>query len=200
MADDRHRYGLLVSASGAIVLAVSVFLPWYGLSITPAGVAMVQHVGDQVAAQFGNAALQGYFSGLHSTLVGLAGHQVAAVSAHDALKNISVVLLIAAGLAIVIAFVALALPQSSSADGHRLSLPVLGLLASLCVAYRIFQPPTGDQAYLALSLREGAWMALIGCAAIIAGGLWTRPLRARSGDDTKLTGVWSELSGWTPEG
>ena len=58
MAGDRSRYGLLVSALGAIVLALSVFLPWYGVSFTASGIAVAEQAGDQFAAQFGNAALQ----------------------------------------------------------------------------------------------------------------------------------------------
>ena len=55
MAGDRPRYGLLISALGAILLAVSVFLPWYGVSFTATGLAYAQQIGDQAAAQFGNA-------------------------------------------------------------------------------------------------------------------------------------------------
>ena len=58
MAADRSRYGLLVSALGAVLLAVAVFLPWYGLSFTAHGIALAQQVGDQFAAQYGNAEMQ----------------------------------------------------------------------------------------------------------------------------------------------
>ena len=50
MTGDRPRYGLLVSAFGAVVLAVAVFLPWYGVSFTAAGIAFAQQAGDQAAA------------------------------------------------------------------------------------------------------------------------------------------------------
>ena len=50
MAGERPRYGLLVSACGAILLAVSVFLPWYGLTFTASGVAFVQQMTSQLAA------------------------------------------------------------------------------------------------------------------------------------------------------
>ena len=97
MAGDRPRYGLLVSALGAVVLAVSVFLPWYGVSFTAAGLAYAQQIGDQAAAQFGNAALQSYLGELHTNLSSLAGHQFTALSAHQALKDLNVVLLLLAG-------------------------------------------------------------------------------------------------------
>ena len=81
MARERSRYGLMFSALGAILLAVSVFLPWYGLSFTANGIGVVQQVGDQVASQLGNATMQSYMSGLHANLGGLAGQEFTAVSA-----------------------------------------------------------------------------------------------------------------------
>jgi hypothetical protein len=68
MVGDRPRYGLLISALGAIVLAVSVFLPWYGVSFTADGLAYAQQIGDQAAAQFGNATLQSYLGEFHANL------------------------------------------------------------------------------------------------------------------------------------
>ena len=55
---SRQRYGSLVSAIGAILLLVAVFLPWYGVSFTAHGVALAQQAGASFAAQFGNSALQ----------------------------------------------------------------------------------------------------------------------------------------------
>jgi hypothetical protein len=107
MTGDRPRYGLLVSAFGAIVLAVAVFLPWYGVSFTVAGIAFAQQAGDQAAAQFGNATLQSYMGEFHANLSSLAGHQFTALSAHQALKDLNVVLLLLVGVAIVIALLAL---------------------------------------------------------------------------------------------
>ena len=203
MTGDRPRYGLLVSAFGAIVLAVAVFLPWYGVSFTAAGIAFAQQAGDQAAAQFGNATLQSYMGEYHATLSTLAGHQFTALSAHQALKDLNVVLLLLAGVAIVIALLALAgagFSSASSPDGHRGPLALLGLVAAACVLFRIVDPPTPDGGVLALSLREGAWLALVGSLAMVAGGLWPRHLRAPQASEVKVEGVWSGLSGWTPEG
>ena len=51
---------------------------------------------------------------------------------------------------------------------------------------------------LSLALREGAWLALLGCICMAAGAIWTRRAptvhTASQGSD-----VWSEMSGWTPE-
>jgi hypothetical protein len=203
MAGDRPRYGLLISTLGAIVLAVSVFLPWYGVSFTAAGIAFAQQAGDQAAAQFGNAALQSYLGEYHATLSTLAGHQLTALSAHQALKNLNVVLLLLAGVAIVIALLALAdagFSSASAPDGHRGPLALLGLSAAVCVLFRIVDPPTPAGGALALSLREGAWLALLGSVAIVVGALWPERLGARRPSDAKLQSAWSEPSGWTPEG
>src|SRR6476646_3837174 len=174
MAGERSRYGLMASALGAIVLAVSVFLPWYGVSFTTSGVAFVQQVGDQVASQFGNATLQSYVSGLHANLSALAGHQFAALSAHQALKNLNVVLLVLAGLALLDALLPLARHAASVPEGAGASVVVLGSVAAACVVYRMAVPPTPDGGLVSLSLREGAWFALLGSLTMVGAGLWPR--------------------------
>ena len=152
MAPERSRYGLLVSALGAIVLAVSVFLPWYGVSFTSAGIAFAQHVGSQVASQFGNATLQSYMGALHADLSSLAGHQFMALSAHQALKDLNIVLLISPASAVVLA------PDrrwpvlsSSSSEANRAPLALLGAVATVCVLFRIVDPPTPAGGLLALA-------------------------------------------------
>lgn len=200
MAGDRPRYGLLISALGAIVLAVSVFLPWYGVSFTAAGLAFAQQAGDQAAAQFGNATLQSYMGEFHANLSSLAGHQFTALSAHQALKDLNVVLLLLAGAAIVIALMTLAGAGSSSFNDHRAPLALLGVVAAVCVLFRMVDPPSPAGGFLALSLREGAWLALLGSGAMIAGSLWPERLGASNRSAAKLERVWSEFSGWTPEG
>jgi hypothetical protein len=203
MAGDRPRYGLLISALGAIVLAVSVFLPWYGVSFTAVGIAFAQQAGDQAAAQFGNATLQSYMGEYHATLASLAGHQFTALSAHQALKDLNVVLLLLAGAAIAIALLALAgagFSSASAPDGHRAPLALLGVVAVACVLFRMVDPPAPAGDFLALSLREGAWLALLGAAAMVAGSLWPENLGSRNRADAKLESAWSGLSGWTPEG
>jgi hypothetical protein len=200
MAGERSRYCLLASAIGAIVLAVSVFLPWYGVSFTASGIAFVQHLGDQVASQFGNASLQSYMSALHPNLGGLAGQEFTAVSAHQVLKDMNIILLVLAGLALLDALVPLARPAARVPDGAGASVVLLGSVATVCVLYRIVDPPSPAGGLLALSLREGAWLALLGSLTMVAAGLWPRfSARARPSED-RVQGAWSGLSGWTPEG
>lgn len=201
MGDSRAGYRLVVAALGAVLLAVAVFLPWYGVSFTTHGIAFVQQAGDQAAAQYGNAALKGYLGTFHSSLAGLAGHEFVAVSAHQALKQINVVLLIVAGVCVVVALVGLVGP-ASSAEANRGPLALLGALAAALALFRILVPPSpagGAEGLLALSVREGAWLALLGALAIVGGAVWPRRREGREPSQAELESVWSGLSGWTPE-
>lgn len=199
MSADRSPTGWLVSAFGSILLVVSVFLPWYAVSLTARGLEYFQHIETQEVQQFGNAALQSQLGSLQSHLGALAGRQLGTVSAHQVFSNISVVLLILGGLGILIALVPLARESSSEFDGTGPWLALLGGMAAACVLYRMAVRPTAS-AYLSLPLREGAWLALVGSLAMVAGGLWPRHLRAPQASEAKVEGVWSGLSGWTPEG
>ena len=136
---------------------------------------------------------------LHSSLSGLAGHQLGALSARQALTHISVVLLIAAGIGILVAQISVFVPQVGSSEGHGGQLALLGALAAACVLYRIIHPPVPDNSFVAVSLREGSWLALVGSLAMVCGGLWPRRLVSRTPSHAASEGVWSGLSGWTPE-
>ncbi len=201
MGDSRAGYRLVVAALGAVLLAVAVFLPWYGVSFTSHGVAFVQQAGDQAAAQYGNAAMKSYLGMFHANVAGLAGHEFVAVSAHQALKQINVVLLIVAGLCVVVALVGLAGPRSS-AESNRGPLALLGALAAALALFRILVPPSaggGAEGLLALSVREGAWLAVLGALAIIGGAVWPRRREGKEPSQAQLENVWSGLSGWTPD-
>jgi hypothetical protein len=197
MAGERPRYGLVVSALGAVMLAISVFLPWYGVSLTTHGIAFAQQVGNQVAAQLGSAMLQSYMSSLHANLSGLAGHEFLSLSAHQALKTLNVVLLIAGGLGCVIALFALA--GSTSGEANRAPLALLGAIAAACVLYRMIVLPSPSGDMFALTLREGAWLSLLGAGAMAAGALWPAQKAGSSPRQADAQDAWSQLSGWTPE-
>jgi hypothetical protein len=197
MAGERLRYGQLVSAFGAVVLAVAVFLPWYGVSFTAGGVSYAQHVGSQVASQYGNATMQSYMSTLHTSLAGYVGHEFLSLSAHEALKTLNVVLLIVAGVGCVVALFALA--GSASVQANRGALALLGAVAAACVLYRMISPPNPAGGLLSLSLREGAWLALIGSLAMIAGAAWPAGRTGDGAQEQDVQDAWSGLSGWTPE-
>lgn len=199
MTRDRPLYGPLLCSLGAGLLALAVFLPWYGLSVTAQGLTYVQQVGSEFAQQFGNSRLQGELGLLHSGLNGLAGQQLAAVSAHDALKTISVLLLIIAGVAILLAQLSLMLPDAPSSESYGGLIALLGALAAVFTLYRIIHTPLPDNGLVALSIREGAWLALVGSLAMIVGGLLPRRLGDRRNRPTSAESLWSGLSGWTPE-
>jgi len=196
--EPRSTYGLLVSALGAVLLAVAVFLPWYGVSFNAHAISAAEQASEQFATQYGNAALQSHLGSLHTSLTGLVNHEVFALSAHQALSTLNVVLLIIAGLGILISLLALAGPASASSEANRVPLALLGLLAAACVAFRMVDPPLPAGELISLSLREGAWLALLGCICMAAGAMWTSRApavrTASPGSD-----VWSEMSGWTPE-
>jgi len=204
MSGARSRYGLLVSALGAALLAVAVFLPWYGLSLTSTGAAVAQQTDEQLVQQFGNAGLQAQLAGLHSSIAGLAGRELGSVSAHQVLHDLNVVLLVLAALALIDSLVALARASAPLADGAGRAVVLLGAVAAICVCYRMVHPPMPAQDILALKLREGAWLALLGSLMIALGGIWPRSVilraavdgdaPARSGEDS----VFAALSGWTP--
>ncbi len=198
MQGDRSRYGLLVSALGAVLLAVSVFLPWYGLSFTPSGIAAAESAGEQAASQLGDPTLQSYLQPLRANLSSFAGVQFASVSAHQVLHYISIVLLVLAALALLDALVPL-VRTDAVPEGAGGALAVLGTVASACVLYRMIVRPAPADSYIALSLREGAWLGLLGALAMLAGGLWPR-LSSAAAQGASPPSPFSGLSGWTPQG
>jgi hypothetical protein len=129
--------------------------------------------------------------------LGLAGHEFLSLSAHQALKTLNVLLLVAGGLGCVIALFALA--GSTSGEANRGPLALLGALAAACVLYRMIELPSPSGEMFSLSLREGAWLALIGSAAMIAGALWPAQSGAAGARQADVQDAWSQLSGWTPE-
>jgi len=199
MTGDRSRYGLLVSALGAVLLAVSVFLPWYGVSFTPAGVALAEQTGNALAQQFGNASLQTAVSGLHAQFAGLAGREFASLSAHQVLHDMNIILLVLAALALLDALVPLARADAPLPHGAGRAVVLLGSLAALCVVYRMVSPPSPELNVIALSLREGCWLALIGSLMIALGGMWPRAVLTREEPPAdSRSNPFAALSGWTP--
>jgi hypothetical protein len=198
MAADRSPIGWLVSAFGAIVMIVSVFLPWYALGLSTRGIAYVQQLQSEEVQRYGNSTLQSELGSLQSRAQALAGKQLVTITAHQAFSTISVVLLVCGGLGVLIALVPLAREISSDFDGTAPWLLLLGIISTVCVLYRMAVRPS-ENAIISLSLREGAWLALLGSVALIAGGLWPRRLGSKRTSDAAIEDAWSGLSGWTPE-
>ncbi|HMD56874.1 MAG TPA: hypothetical protein VKG82_05325 [Solirubrobacteraceae bacterium] len=198
MARERSRYGLFAAALGAALLAVSVFLPWYGVSLTAQGVSLAQSVSNQIAEQFGNATLRADLIPFHASLGALVGQQVGTVSAHQAFKYMSIVLIVLAALALLDSLSALA-RASALDDGAGASLVLLGAIASLCVLYHIVYPPSSFGGVVSLSLRAGAWLSLLGALLILGGGLWGRVRAAMPAPESRVEDALAGLSGWTPQ-
>jgi hypothetical protein len=169
MVEERPQLGFLIAALGSAVLAVSVFLPWYGVSITASGAAAAQQQLAGVAQQYGNATLQTRANALGAEFGSIAGHQLATVSAHDVLKDISVILLILAGISLLASLLRLAGLSGLEAGGGQIALA--GGVAALFVLYRMISPPGSQSQLVSLSLSWGIWLALLSAAAIVVGGL-----------------------------
>jgi hypothetical protein len=170
MTEPRSRLGPIVSVSGAATLAVSVFLPWYSVTITADGAATAQQTLSAVAERYGNADLQAAVNALGAGFTTLAGHQVTTVSAHQLLKTIGVVLVLLAALAFFGALVWLAeLDEVMHVDGGQVA--AVGAVATVCVLYRMVDRPAPALDAFSLSLTWGAWLALGSSVAIVAGAL-----------------------------
>jgi len=201
MSDDRPRYGPLVATASAAMLAVSVFLPWYGVSLTASGTAYFQQVTDQVVTQWGNAALQSELGAANARVSGLAGHQLATLSGHQALKYTSIVLLLLGGVAFLLALLRL-VDSAGLPSANGSSIAGLGVLATICVLFRMGQPPSAPgqfAEYFSLSLRYGAWLALLSSLGMVLGGVWPRIVSRHAGSARESEKLWSGLSGWTPD-
>jgi hypothetical protein len=198
MAEVRARYGALIATAGAALLAVSVFLPWYSLSLTAAGISSAQQAVNNAAAQYGNAALQNQVRGIGASFGGLAGHQLTTLSAHQTLKYISVALLILAAIAFLSGLLRLVSVTDSPLSGSG-QIALVGVMASVCVLFRIVERPAPEQDAFSLSLSGGIWLALGSSAAIVLGGVWSgRVSRQSDLSSSTLTKAWDGLSGWTP--
>ena len=188
-----------VSALGAIVLAVSVFLPWYGVSFTADGVAYAQQLSEQVASQYGNADAAVLRRRRCTRLsAGSPGSSSRPSSAHQVLQDMNVVLLVLAGLGCSIALLALAaLGRPRRPTAARSAL--LGSVAAVCVLYRMVDAAhAGRRAARAVAAR-----GRVAGAARLAGDDRRRrcgrePRRRRRSAMREVADAWSGLSGWTP--
>jgi hypothetical protein len=186
MNDERAPLGLLVAALGAAVLAVSVFLPWYGVSITASGAASAQQEIATVAQQSGNAIFQAQANQVGAEFSSLAGHQLGSLSAHQILKDISPILLVLAAVSLLASLLRLAgVPGLLEAGGGQIALA--GGTAALFVLYRMLVHPGAQATLVSLSLSWGIWLALLGAAAIVAGGLLSGSAETRRRPAPSLT-------------
>lgn len=170
MTESRSTIGPIVAVTGAALLAVSIFLPWYGVRITASGAAYAQQALKVAAARYGNATLQTQADAIGSSFSSVAGRQLATLSAHQVLKNISIILLLLAALSFLGALIWLTGAWGTLEAGGG-QVAAVGMVATLLILYRmVARPGTPLDAY-SLSLAWGAWLALISSMAIVVGGL-----------------------------
>lgn len=198
MVDDRLRLGSLVSVVGAALLAVSVFLPWYGVTLTAGGVASAQQALNNVAQQYGNSTFQTQVKAIGLGFSAFTGHQLTTLSAHQALKYLDVILLILAAIAFLVALLRLAGVSQSSQTGSG-QVALVGLLATVCVLFRMVDRPAPVEQVFSLSLSWGIWLALASSAAIVIGSLWSTRTKSPNPSTSSLAAAWDGLSGWTPD-
>ena len=170
MTESRSAVGPIVAVTGAAVLALSIFLPFYGVTITASGAASAQQALKAAAARYGNATLQTEANAIGSSFASVAGRQVGTLSAHQALKNISVILLLLAALTFLGALIWLT-GASSTLEVSGGQVAAVGAVATLLVLYRMVDRPGTFLHVYSLSLGWGAWLALISSIGILAGGL-----------------------------
>lgn len=151
-----------------------MFLPWYSVSITASGAAAAQQQFASAAQQYGNPTMQAMADQVGAQLSSFAGHTLATVTAHQVLKDLSVVVLLA-GVALLASLLRLAAIVEVSGD----QIALLGFAAVLCVLYRILSPPGPHTGLFSLSLSWGCWLSLVAAVTIVGGGLWT-PAAGRS--------------------
>jgi len=169
MLENRPPRGLLLSALGSAVLGVSMFLPWYSVSITATGAAAAQQQFASVAQHYGNANMQTLADQIGAGFSAIAGHPLVTLTAHQALKDLSVIVLLLAGVALLASLLRLA--DMIEIGGDQIAL--VGFAAALCVLYRIVSPPGAHTDLVSLSLSWGSWLALVAAVAIVGGALWT---------------------------
>jgi hypothetical protein len=146
-----------------------MFLPWYSVSITATGAAEAQQQLAGVAQQYGNANLQAMVDQVGARFSSVAGHPLVTLSAHEVLKDLSVVVLLLAGVALLASLLRLA--DVAEVGGDQIAL--VGFVALLCVLYRMLSPPGAHTDLVSLSLSWGSWVALGAAVAIVGGGIWT---------------------------
>lgn len=198
MVEDRLRLGSLISAVGAALLAVSVFLPWYGVTLTASGAASAQQALNNVAQQYGNSTFQTQAKVIGLGFGAFTGHQLTTLSAHQALKYINVILLILAAIAFLVTLLRLAGASESIQTGGS-QVAFVGLLATVCVLFRMVERPAPLEGVFSLSLSWGIWLALAGSVAIVIGSLWSTRTSRPNPSASSLTTAWDGLSGWTPD-
>jgi hypothetical protein len=122
-----------------------------------------------------------YGVGSHAKAGAPAQHVLATVDAFHALPGMTVVLLVLGALAMLDVTAPLVRTRGPLPGGAGGSLVLLGTVAAAYTLYRMIDMPALEAGTYAMSLREGAWLALMGSVTMMLGGMWPRvtPSEAR---------------------
>jgi len=115
-----------------------------------------------------------YAVGSHGHRAGSGVHVAGTIDAFHALPGMTVVLLVLGALAMLDVAAPLTRTNGPLPGGAGGSLVLLGLVAASFTVYHMFALPTLSGGTFASSLREGAWLALLGSVTMMLGGLWPR--------------------------
>jgi hypothetical protein len=166
MAGDRSRYGLSMSALGAVALAFAAFLPWYRVSAV-----------------------------VHTSVGSAAQRSLTLISSHQALPDMQAFLLVLVGLAMLDAMLPLLRTSGPIPGGAGGSVALLGAVAAACALYRIIDPPALGGEAVAVSLLAGPWIALMASLLMMLGGMWPRHVGSMEPAEPSMRGVWPGVSG-----
>jgi hypothetical protein len=203
MVSDRAPIGLSIAALAAAVLAISVFTPWYGVSITATGAATAKQQLNYVAKQYGNATLQARANQIGRQFDSLAGRQLTTASARQTMGRASTIILALAGIALLASLLRLAdMRGLLAASGGQVAL--LGALAAGVVVFRMFSRPDPAANFVSLSLSWGIWLSYVSATVVVAGGLiagsartdWRRRKKVGPGPPPLGRDVSSPLAGF----
>ncbi|MGH2865705.1 MAG: hypothetical protein ACRDJX_10725 [Solirubrobacteraceae bacterium] len=156
-----------MSALGAAVLAIAAVLPWYRVS------SLLHAAGSRSQAP----------------------RSLTALSSHQALPDMRILLLVLAGLAMLDALLPLLRTHGPVPGGAGGSVALLGIVAALCALYRIVDPPAPASEAAALSLLVGPWLALLGALAMLSGGVWPSRVGSGSRSEAAARGAWPGVQG-----
>jgi hypothetical protein len=177
MGGEGSRFGPLLASLGALLLALATFLPWYEVAVSDGGT--LAPASGPLPAHAG--ALPVY-------------EQVTVFGAHHALRLAAIVLLVLAALALLDALVALS-RRATEPNGAGGAVALFGALAFAWVLYRVLVPPAVAASAGAPSLREGAWLALLGSLMMLGGGI---SAHVRTAGPDRRTGPLARLQGAGP--
>ena len=77
-------------------------------------------------------------------------------------------------------------------------MALVGVLAVICVLFRMLVPPAPSETVIALSRSWGIWLALAGSIAVVLGDSWPPAKTPAEPSAAKFAKALDELSGWSP--